>query len=328
MVKNRIKGVKDDDYLRLVLEASTDTITIVDMNGIVRDWNKGIEGIMGYGLNEVLEKSNRMFFKNPEDADRIMENALKKGRIKDYRTIVVKKNGQFVHLSISVALLKDEDGAPVGTVRVSRDITKEVKAKEMLVREIYHRVKNNLQVIVSLLSLQTKYIRDKDDLKIFRGTQNCVRAMALMHEKLHQLENHLTSVNLSEYVRDLAKQLFNNYNIAAIRLKQEIEDDIVLDSKTVAPCGLMINELISNSLEHAFLDGKKGEVKIAMRSVGKEIELIISDDGIGFPEDLDFRNTKSLGMQIVTALVRQLAGTIELSRVEGTTQFKVVFPSS
>ncbi len=199
-----------------------------------------------------------------------------------------------------------------------------LKEKEVLLREIHHRVKNNLQIISSLLLLQSKDISGKKNLKLFQESQNRVKSMALIHEKLYQSQD-LASVNFKEYLNTLIIGLFRSYqsHSSHVELKLNI-DDISLGIDNAIPCGLIINELISNSLKYAFPNGREGVISVALRSLNKkDVELVVSDNGIGMPEDLDFRNTKSLGLHLVTILAEdQLEGEIKLSRDKGT-EFRI-----
>ncbi|MEA2052148.1 MAG: PAS domain S-box protein, partial [Euryarchaeota archaeon] len=231
--------------------------------------------------------------------------------------------------------LTDESGEITHVLTISRDITERKRAeeqikaslreKEVLLKEIHHRVKNNMQVIISLLNLQSKHVKDKYDLEIFKDSQNRIKSMALIHDKLYQSKD-LASIDFAEYIENLASHLFNTYSVSspAIKLVADIKD-VPLDINTAIPCGLIINELISNSLKYAFPDGQEGEIRIKLyASKDDTFTLIVCDNGIGLPEDLDFRNTESMGLQVVVALVEQLKGTIALDRSEGTA-FKIVF---
>ncbi len=182
-----------------------------------------------------------------------------------------------------------------------------------------------MQVIISLLNLQSKHVKDKHDLEIFKDSQNRIKSMALIHDKLYQSKD-LASIDFAEYIENMGSHLFYIYSVSssAIKLVADIKD-VPLDINTAIPCGLIINELISNSLKYAFPDGQEGEIRIKLyASKDDTFTLIVSDNGIGLLEDLDFRNTESLGLQVVVALVKQLKGTIELDRSEGTA-FKIVF---
>jgi two-component sensor histidine kinase len=200
-----------------------------------------------------------------------------------------------------------------------------LQEKEILLKEIHHRVKNNLQVISSLLYLQSKEIEDQETLEMFLESQHRVRSMALVHERLYRTED-LARVDGAEYIRDLAGYLYRSYSTAAGLVKLTVKvDDVSLGIDTAVPCGLIINELVSNSLKHAFADGREGHVLVELGLDSQGVyTLIISDDGVGLPEGLDFRNTRSLGLRLVNTLVEQLGGTIELERSNETT-FTITF---
>ena len=205
-------------------------------------------------------------------------------------------------------------------------INNSLKEKVVLLREIHHRVKNNLQVISSLLNLQSGYILDKKSLEVFRESQNRVRSMALVHEKLYRSKS-LNKIEFSDYIISLARDLFNSYSVDSNRISFISNfEGTFLEVDTGILCGLIVNELISNSLKHAFPDGKKGEIYISMHlNSDNKYDLIIKDNGIGFPQDIDFRNTDSLGLQLVTSLTAQLGGEIKLER-NGYTKFEIIFP--
>ncbi|MBI2875544.1 MAG: sensor histidine kinase [Candidatus Tectomicrobia bacterium] len=190
-------------------------------------------------------------------------------------------------------------------------------------REIHHRVKNNLQIVSSLLSLQSRSIQDKQAREIFQESQNRVKSMALVHEKLYQSQE-LSRIDFAKYIETLATNLFRSYGANSDRIHLKIDaDHLLLDADVAIPCGLIINELVSNSLKHAFPAGKGGEIRIALCSKSDdELALGVKDNGVGFPKDLDFRNTKSLGLRLVGILTDQVGGAVELCRDDGT-EFKI-----
>lgn len=202
-----------------------------------------------------------------------------------------------------------------------------LKEKVILLREIHHRVKNNLQVISSLLNLQSSYIEDKKSLEIFRESQNRVRTMALIHEKLYRSKT-LNRIEFDEYINSLAKDLFISYNIKPDRISlisDVSESYLEIDSGIL--CGLIINELVSNSLKHGFPNGGMGKVFISLHlNPDNKYILSVKDNGIGFPKNIDFKNTESLGLQLVTSLTDQLNGIIELKQ-NGFTEFEIIFPA-
>jgi len=200
-----------------------------------------------------------------------------------------------------------------------------LKEKEVLLREIYHRVKNNLQVISSLLNLQSNVVDDAPVQEMFQESRNRVRSMALTHEQLYQSDD-LARVDFGRYIRDLAGALFRSYGAdpAAVRLTVDVAD-VSLTLDAAIPCGLMVNELVSNCLKHAFPEGGGGEILIRLVSEddGRHT-LAVRDNGVGFPEDKDHRTSPTLGLQLVSSLADQLGGTMELDRTEGT-EFRISF---
>jgi len=196
----------------------------------------------------------------------------------------------------------------------------------VLLREIHHRVKNNMQIVSSLLRLQSRYTKDKQILDIFKASQNRIETMAFIHEKLYQSKD-LARVDFTDYVNTLTRNLFTTYGVSTARIKLNIDiKNVSLPLDNAILCGLIINELVSNSLKHAFPTNKQGKIKIALHPINKnKWELIVSDNGVGIPEDIDFRNTESLGLHLVTILAEdQLRGEINLNRTEGT-EFKIKF---
>jgi PAS domain S-box-containing protein len=231
--------------------------------------------------------------------------------------------------------LRDTAGKSIGAIGIALDITERkhaeeqvkasLKEKEALIREMSHRVTNNLQVISSLLNLQAGYIPDGPSRRVFMESQTRLKALALIHEKLYQSED-LTSIDFSGYIRSLVVHLFRAYKTSAHAVAMQLDvDAVILDIDRAIPCGLIVNELVSNALKYAFPNGKTGEIRIDLHEEEeKRLALIVSDNGVGFPAEMDFRQTASLGLQLVNTLTDQLEGTITLARNHGTT-FKIVF---
>jgi len=199
-----------------------------------------------------------------------------------------------------------------------------LEEKNILLQEIHHRVKNNMQIISSLLNLQTRYVDDEEAVNVLKESQNRVRSMAMIHEKLYQ-SNDLSHINFVDYIQSLVSNLFYSYNIKNLQIKSILEiDDIRLNMETAVPCGLIISEIVSNSLKYAFPNEMHGEILVSFKSVEDGYELIISDNGVGLPEELDFDNNKSLGLILVKSLTEQIDGEITIHRNHGT-EFKIRF---
>ncbi|HSE83248.1 MAG TPA: histidine kinase dimerization/phosphoacceptor domain -containing protein [Thermodesulfobacteriota bacterium] len=203
-------------------------------------------------------------------------------------------------------------------------IQSSLREKEILLKEIHHRVKNNLQIISSLLNLQSRSITSEEVRQRLKESQNRVKSMALIHEKLYQSEN-LVGINFKDYIRSLLSYLLSSYGADPNKVKFKIDaDNVLLSLDRAIPCGLIVNEIASNSLKYAFPNGREGEISVALSSDNGNHILSISNDGIPFPENIDFRNTKSLGLQLVCALTEQIRGTIELNKSSGT-EFRIIF---
>jgi len=214
-------------------------------------------------------------------------------------------------------LMQDDTERRIAEERIRASL----KEKEVLLKEVHHRVKNNLQIISSLLNLQSKYIKDDQALEMFKESRNRIRSMTLIHEKLYRSKD-LANIDVAEYIQNLSSNLFRSYSAGRISLRTQV-DDILLGVDTAIPCGLIINELVSNSLKHAFPD-KQGEILVDLHRDNGKFTLRVRDNGVGFPEHVDFRNTDSLGLQLVCTLTDQLDGEIELDRAGGT-EFRITF---
>jgi len=195
-----------------------------------------------------------------------------------------------------------------------------LKEKEVLLSEVHHRVKNNLQIICSLLALQSDYVKDEGVLGALNDSQSRIRSMALIHDHLYRSEN-LASIDISEYARNLASTIFRAYSHKALRVSVETRADrVFLPVGTVFPCGLIINELVTNSLKHAFPDGRNGRILVEFSRGQKDwFILCVNDDGVGLPSDFNYRKNESLGFKLVANLAEmQLRGRLEVSTNGGT----------
>lgn len=197
-------------------------------------------------------------------------------------------------------------------------ITQSLKEKDILLKEVHHRVKNNMQVISSILNLQSSYVRDTYALNLLKECQNRIKSMAFIHESLYQTKN-FESVNFSEYVTTLAKNLVHTYSINTKKIKLILTlDNLFLSLDASIPCGLIINEIISNSLKYAFPDNRDGIIFVTLRVIKNQVSIEVGDNGIGIDENVDIKNTQTLGLQLVDTLVEQINGTLNLKRKSGT----------
>ncbi|HMK20736.1 MAG TPA: sensor histidine kinase [Terriglobales bacterium] len=220
--------------------------------------------------------------------------------------------------------------ALVQQAKATEQATAELRAseerKEALLREVHHRVKNNLAVICSLFYLQSTHTEDAETVQIFQEMENRVHSMALVHENLYRSEN-LARIDFAEYARALANDILGSYEnpVAPVRLNVELEP-VVMSVDQAIPCGLILNELISNSFKHGFPKGDGGEIKVTLRRTsGGACTLCVEDTGVGIPSDFDMNNTKSLGLRLVRSLTRQVRGAFELGRVGSRTSAQLRF---
>ena len=330
---------EEEEKYRFLLENISEGIIAGESRGRVIFWNRGAEAIFGYSVDEAVDKP--LTFVMPEEFRRGYQRRIKrvisagKSEIigRRFEVFGLRKDGSKFPLELSINSWRIR--GDVFFICVALDITERKKAddkiraalkeKELLLREIRHRVKNNLNLIYSLLNLQSRYIKDRKALMMFIESRNRVRSIALINDDLHLLKGQ-ERVDFANYIRNLVARLFHSYGVDTnlIRYKLDV-DDIFMDIKTAVPCGLIISELVSNSFKYAFPRRKKGKICIDLhKDKQNRFILVVSDNGVGFPEGLDFRSTESLGLQIVADLVEQLKGTIELDR-RGGTKFKISF---
>ena len=312
-----------------------DIITETDENGKYIYVSPSSNQLLGYSPEYLLGKSFYDFIHpdNLKEVNKILKKPVVSSTNVRLQYQCKNAEGKYIWLeTIGKPVL--EDGGGKGFIYSSRDISeqkrseelikKSLREKEILLKEIHHRVNNNLQIISSLLSLQSRNVVNKEDYKLFVESQNRVMAMAMIHEMLYQSED-LNHINFSNYIRDLVSNLFYSYGIKN-RISPIINvGPVSLNIETAIPCGLIISELVSNSLKYAYPDNAVGKVSISLKSLKNELELIVSDDGVGFPEEMDFNKTESsLGLKLVNSLIKQLDGSIELDRSQGT-KFTIKF---
>jgi PAS domain S-box-containing protein len=326
---------ESEERYRTAIECSNDAVTIVQ--GDVRVYaNQKFLEMFGYDRMEDAIGRPTFHVIHPDDRDRINEFNRRRQSGEPapsrYEFKGIRKDGTIVHVEASAAKVLYR-GQPASLAYL-RDITERrqaeeqiktsLKEKEVLIKEIHHRVKNNLQVVSSLLFLQSQTVKDEETRRILEESRNRVKSMAFIHKQLYQSKN-LAHIDFAPYVRSLTRNLLTSYrpNGNAISLDVCV-DDIFLALDSAIPCGLIINELVSNALKHAFLNGSAGHITVDLHQEGGKNVLVVSDDGVGLPGDLDVQTTETLGLQLVSALVQQLDGTLELERDSGTV-FKISF---
>lgn len=318
-----------------ILDAIAEGIFIIGPRYTIIDCNRALCGLLKKKKEDIL---NKKCYQLIHGKNRRIKHCLGDRAKEHGRSITSERweNHLAKNLCFSASGYFDKKNRFKCGVHVVKDITRRkttekrikalLKEKEIFIKEIHHRVKNNLQVISSLINLQLRGVNDhRRAVDLMKVIQNRIYSISLVHEKLYQGENFLI-LDFGEYVRALIEHLFYSYGVNQETVDLKINArGIFLDPDTAVSCGLIINELVSNSLNHAFPEDRKGEVKIDIRAdKDNRVNMIISDDGVGFPADLDFPGEKSLGQQLVVNLTRQLGGVIELER-RGGVAVKITF---
>ena len=329
---------ESEETYRTLFESDPNYTILLSLEGVILDLNTSALNIIGISKDEIIGKhftELTIFPKEEITVNRKMFSSLlnQDALSKHYESKIFDKNSNIRWIeTVLTTIIKDD--VPSYFLVISSDITERkvfedkinysLKEKNVLLKEIHHRVKNNMQIISSMLSLQTNYIDDNIALDVLKESQNRVKTMAMIHEKLYQ-SNDFINIKFDDYILRLVSDLFYSYNIQEDHIKPVIEvEDVKLNIETAVPCGLIISELVSNSLKYAFPEVKNGKIQVSLKRHNNKYELTVSDNGIGFPEDLDFRNTESLGLQLVNNLVEQIDGQITIDINQGT-EFKIIF---
>ena len=258
-------------------------------------------------------------------------------RIEDVETVRQRKDGALIDVSIRLSPIHDEAGALTGISAIARDITASreadrrlkasLKEKEVLLKEVHHRVKNNLQVISSLLNLEAGRLTNAEAIAAFRKSQARVRSIAAFHEGVYQAAD-LARVDMARYVGDLLRALRSTYGFVGDGVKVTIEAaSVILGADLAIPCGLIASELITNAFKHAF-PGGRGTIDVAFEQRGDELTLRVSDDGVGLPGGFDLASLPSLGLQLVQTLSEQIGGALSVDRRGPGLAFSVTFKAS
>jgi len=300
-----------------------------DQNRAIR-LSKNFETMLGRPIEELLGKKMDEFF--PVERIGTMSEddlqILKTGKKVEIDEEIGDRHYTTIKFPIHIEGGRDLAGFMIDITDrklMETNLRASLREKDVLLQEIHHRVKNNMQVISSLFSIQARQVENQECRQILKEGQTRIRSMSLVHEKLYQSRD-LSKIDLPEYIKSLAAHLFQAHLVDPDQVKMEMDfEDIALDVNTAVPFGLILNELISNALKHGFPKGRKGTLKIRLRrGAGGEVMLRVADDGVGYQGVLDFRNAESFGLKIINLLVKQLDGVIDLDR-KGGTAFIVTF---
>jgi PAS domain S-box-containing protein len=323
-----------------------------------------VKKITGYTEEELISEINWQGIIYPEDLPLVFKENKSSSPYSSYGEIsfrITRKDSRIIWVNVIYQRFKRREGNPNYYQGIIYDVTEKKETEKFLAnieiarqKELHHRIKNNLQVISSLLDLQAdkfrnkEWVKDSEVLDAFRENQDRIISIALIHEELHKVGGTDT-LNFSSYIQKLVENLFHTYSLGNVdvSLNMDLEENIFLDMDTAVPLGLIVNELVSNSLKHAFPVRKTGEIRIKLyrkefdqysgireeagfensfENRNNDLILIVSDNGVGIPETVDFENPETLGLQLISTLANQLDGKIEQKRENGTMfilEFKV-----
>ncbi|ODS93034.1 MAG: hypothetical protein ABS45_03845 [Comamonas sp. SCN 65-56] len=316
---------QSEKLMRDLLESAPDAMVIVDGKGVIRLVNSQTEKLFGFPRQELFDQPieklipQRYRAQHPSYRGGYHSNPRVRPMGADLDLFAMRQDGSEFPVEISLSPLKTAEGTLI--VSTIRDVSnrkhaeqvmlESLKEKETLLKEIHHRVKNNLAVISSLFSLQAANLDDEGMKTILRQSQDRVRSMAMVHESLYSRD--LAAVDFAEYVTNLSTQLIGSYSLSAdqVRLFTELEP-VLLPIDTAVPCGLILNELVTNALKHGLPQGRKGELHLALRrAAGQTLVLEVRDNGQGLPPDFDLNSGTSLGKRLIRSLIRQLGGEVQ-----------------
>ena len=322
---------------RTIFENTGTATLIIEGDNIISLANTEFQKLSGYSKQELEGKKPWTDFVVSEDLEGMIkqnQRRLTKSESdpKNYEFRLLDRAGNVKNIYVVAVIIPGSNNSLISLLDVTDSkiaeakIKKSLKEKETLLKEIHHRVKNNLTVISSLLNLQSQYIKDKDDLMMFMESQSRAKSMALIHQRLYD-SSDLKSINFGDYIRTLANEMFQTYvyDPSTVKLNLMVED-IMLDVNTAIPLGLILNELLTNSMKYAFpsegLNGINGQINgninVNLSKNNGNYTMIVEDDGVGFPDDVDMENTDSLGLQLINSLTDQIDGDIILNRTNGT----------
>jgi PAS domain S-box-containing protein len=331
--------------------ASQDGVLASDLDGNITHVSEKAALMLGWEKANNFTKESLFDIISPSEHDMLhknMKNIRANGFMYNIEHTIIKRDGTSFIAEMNVGLSKNSQEIPKGYIATIRDITyrkemeDQIKAslreKEVLLKEVHHRVKNNMQVISSLIGLQSQQAKDRDVKCMFKDSKNRIKSMALIHENLYRSES-MENIHISGYVKSLVEGLKNSYSNNSVDINIQV-DDVLMNIDQAIHCGLIINELVSNSLKYAFNQNNdphhkkisseitnNAQIDISISSQEETILMKIKDNGVGFPDGLDYKKDGSLGLKIVDTLVDQLGGNIEFDGSEGA-EFTILFKNA
>ena len=331
---------KSEERFRQVVESAPYAMVMISQAGTIEMVNAQAERVFGFPREEMLGQPIEMLVPerfrghHPYPHRSFFDDPRSRATIAGRDLYGLKKDGSEFPVEIALNPIETDDGTMMlsSIVDISDRKHKEeslqaaLREKDVLLGEIHHRVKNNLQIVHSLLDLQSSNITDIVALGLMRESQNRIRSMALIHQTLYESKD-FARVDFGNFLETLVPALIASYAVGLPHFKLAIDaPEVLIPINAAIPCGLVVNELVSIALKHAFPHGREGAITIRLAPEnGSQVLLIVSDDGVGIPEDFDIEGATTLGLQLVTLLVDQLAGELDIQRANPT-RFSVRFP--
>lgn len=316
-------------FLASIVESSSDAILTKTLEGIILSWNKGAESIYGYSAEEMIGKPVSLLTpqNKKNEIPQILQRLRKGERIESYETQRMRKDGTLMDVSLTVSPVKDDQNRIIAASAIARDITDKKKTealirsqleeKNLLVQEVYHRVKNNLQILSSLLDLRSRTLPSEEMKSVFMEAIQRIRAMALVHESMYSSDN-LAAIDFKSYVQRLSEPLIAAYAAHSDKIECQITGEVsYLKLSLALPLGLIFNELLTNAIKYAFIDGH-GRIHVHLEEKDSVLNITISDNGVGLPTNVDPLKSKTFGFRIVRLLTEQLSGRLQVKRKKGT----------
>lgn len=326
------------DHFADIARTSDDAIIGLTPTLTIETWNIGATTLFGYEPEEVIGKPVTLLAHplSVEELQRTLGLITAGEHVAHYEMPHMRKDGSTFNASVTMTAIRGRDGKVTGLSKVLRDITERttfenqlrasLQEKEVLLREIHHRVKNNLQVISSLLNLQVSTEASPATRRGLMESQSRIQSMALVHQLLYESRD-LGHIDFTEYLRTLSIRLLGTYNIGPKRIDVRVQGEpLLLEIDRAISCGLIVNELVANAMEHAFPDERSGHIYIGVERDGARVVLTVRDDGVGIPPRFTLERVQSFGLQIARTLTTQLEGTIDVRREAGTF-VQIAFPA-
>jgi PAS domain S-box-containing protein len=335
--KTKLALKKSEERFRTFAESATDGIVTTDDKGNILFFNKIFKTLFGYSADEL--SGNNLTMLMPDKFKNGYLNELKKYKAsgkhsllgKTVRTIGLRKDGTIFPFEMSLSAWESDNITYFSSIirditerkQAELEIKKSIIEKEHLLKEIHSRVKNNMQIISSLIDLQIKHVHEKESIHVLNETQGRLDAMAMVHKNLYE-SSKFTTLNFRDYVEKLVSEIFSSNRVNPDTIKTELNiEDIEMNMETAIHCGLIINEMVTNSIKYAF-PKHNGTIKVELKSYTDNLELIVADNGIGLPKNIFLTINDTIGLQLIYNLVKQLNGKLKLDLCDGT-EFKIIF---